>query len=351
MIHELGLILFSAWVPDYDVEKGEKGCKILLRLGIDFIETDIDVTESCFNAIDDLAGDMFEPEIFSKEIILAIAVYEKLEKHGNQELINKITNWIRKNDEYSHDSDTITYLLDSMECVKSEVSKYGLEVTNYYKKQLLPALEKNINEQIKNTTDFLIDVDQREEFDDEFDLNYDTEQIVKLIHGFERIRPQISQEIKSIISATNDSICIQRFSRIIHNSKFLQKVYGRSNMITTFNELIEFLEKNSIDEFSRIGLSAYGYSSIVFNTKLTKEQIRKLKEIGRRYELTNDVEWEIDDKQLGFMMDSVVYKNKREDMKNLIVFLKEVNDIAPIVDITTGISFNLRELNFLKNKD
>ncbi len=63
MIEPFNSIMLEAWIEGYDIEKGEQACKLLLRLGASFIETDLLVSEDCIRAIDNLAGDMFEPQI------------------------------------------------------------------------------------------------------------------------------------------------------------------------------------------------------------------------------------------------------------------------------------------------
>ena len=62
---------------DFDLEKGEKAAKVLLRTALDFLDRDIKVVKDCLTGIDNIAGDFFEPEILSKEILLASAIDEK----------------------------------------------------------------------------------------------------------------------------------------------------------------------------------------------------------------------------------------------------------------------------------
>lgn len=143
------LILFSSWVPKYDIEKGEKAAKVMLRLGMEFLDKDLSVSENCLIAIDNLAGDMFEPEILSKEILLCASAYNK--SSGNpqlQEFVKQYTDWIRINDEYSWDAGIKTYLRDSIKYATWEQEKYGITVEPYKRKFLLPAFDVNIDGEI-----------------------------------------------------------------------------------------------------------------------------------------------------------------------------------------------------------
>jgi len=92
MIGIFNLILFGSWVPNYDVEKGEKAAKVMLRLGMDFLDKDLSVSEDCLTAIDNLAGDMFEPEILSKEILLGAKAFQKLTENPRvQDFVEQIS--------------------------------------------------------------------------------------------------------------------------------------------------------------------------------------------------------------------------------------------------------------------
>jgi len=139
MIHVFFFILFESWVPDYNVKKGEKASEVLLRLGCDFLNKDLAVTEACFTCIDNLAGDMFEPEILSKEIIFGAYVYEQKSKDSAvKEFLKCIVESIQTNDQYAWDDENYTYLMDSIRYAKSEQNKYSTNIEAFKNQYLLP---------------------------------------------------------------------------------------------------------------------------------------------------------------------------------------------------------------------
>lgn len=113
-------------------------------------------------------------------------------------------------------------------------------------------------------------------------------------------------------------------------------------MITTFNELIRFLETSSDIENLGIGVTTYSLAMIDFTRRLNEEDKKTLMKIAEKYGI--EKEFEFSDQGIQFMMDDLVYLgNNKNDMKKLIKFLKEINAKFKVKSFSTGISFKLRE--------
>jgi len=139
MIQTFNLLLFSCWVPLYDIEQGEKAAKVMLRLGIDFLDKHVPISEDCLVAIDNLAGDMFEPEILSKEILLCAHALQKIPENPKlKDFVETYSEWIKINDEYAWEAENFTYLIESMKYAKSEESKYEVNTDKLNQEFLLP---------------------------------------------------------------------------------------------------------------------------------------------------------------------------------------------------------------------
>ena len=344
MIKVFYFILFESWVPKYDVKKAEKASEVLLRLGLDFLKKDLAVTDSCFTSIDNLAGDMFEPEILSKEIILGAHIYE--ERSNNplvKDFLKRVVECIQINDQYAGDDENYTYLIDSIKYAQFEQTKYSTNIEAFKKQCLLPAIEQNINERIQRFVGFLAD----SEFEGREDINFHTsftiELLARLILSYESVRPAISKEIKQKVKETSNSYVIKEFDRLIDNSNLLKKIYRGSEMVTTFDELIRFLEISSDIENLGVGVTTYNFAMIDFERRLKKEEKEILEKIAQKYGIQED--FKVTDRGIQFEMDHLVYLgNNKHNMKNLIEFLKEINSKFRVKSFSTGITFELREI-------
>lgn len=339
MIDIFSLILFGSWVPNYDVERGEKAAKVMLRSGIDFLDKDLSVSENCLTAIDNLAGDMFEPEIFSKEILLCAKAFEKASENPELEnFVEQFVDWIRINDQYAWEAEIKTYMKDSIQYAEWEQENYEINIGTFKQKHLLPALEQNISETTEEYVQFL---DELKSEGDE-DVTFPAEELSKMILAYEFLRPNIAAEIKKLVMEAKNQYVINVFNRIVNSSNFLRKIYGESDMITTFDELIRFLEKSSDLENLGVGVTTYNLAMIDFTRKLRKEDKEALLEIARKYGIEEN--FEITDDDVHFEMDRLVYPNKQNNMKRLIEFLKEINSKFRVKNFSTGITFELREI-------
>ena len=348
MIKAFYFILFESWVPEYDVEKAETAAEILLRLGLDFLNRDLAITEDCFISIDNLAGDMFEPEILSKEIILGAHVYERKSKNpAVKNLQEQIVNYIQTNDQYAWDAEIFTYLMDSIKYAEVEQAKYSINIEAFKKKFLLPAIEQNIDNQIEDFIDFLAESEFEGREDIEFHTRFTVELLARLILSYESVRPEISEEIERKVKETGNKYVIGEFDRLIDSSNVLKKIYRGSEMITTFNELIRFLENSSDMENLGVGVTTFSLAMIDFTRRLDEEAKKTLLETAKKYGIKE--EFEVTDQGIRFEMDHLVYLgNNKHDMRKLVKFLKEINNKFRVKSFSTGITFELREV--AKNK-
>lgn len=342
MIETFNLLLFSCWVPLYDVEQGEKAAKIMLRLGIDFLNKDVAISEDCITAIDNLAADMFEPEILSKEILLCASAHHK--SVGNpelQEFVEQYTDWIRINDEYSWDAEVKTYLRDSVKYAEWEQEKYGINIEPFKREFLLPALEDNIDREISEYVCFLEDLVNEGASGTED--TFPADELSRMILAYEFQQPRFAYELEEEIIKAGKPHIIELFKRIVDKSNFLQKIYGESEMITTFDELIKFLEQSSDMENLGVGVTAYSLATIGFQRRLKEDEKEALKEMIQKYGLQEGLE--VSDEEIQFEMDRLVYLgNGKYNMRKLVEFLKDVNTKFKVKSFSTGIYFDLREI-------
>ena len=223
MIETFELILFGSWVPHYDVERGEKAAKVMLRLGIDFLDKDLDISLNSCAAIDNLAGDMFEPEILSKEILMGASAFEKIDENPTlEDFVELITNWIKIKDEYSWEGGTFTYLIDSIKYAKSEQKKYGVKISKFEKEYLLPALMGNIDKQIQEYVDFLGELVEEGK-----ENHFSAELLAKMILAYKSLRPNITNEIKELVLKKRNQKIIDLFNKIIEKDYFLKKTSSK----------------------------------------------------------------------------------------------------------------------------
>jgi hypothetical protein len=191
MLQTFDLIMFESWVPLDDVERGKKAAKIMLKLAVDFLDKDLVVARDCAIAIDNLAEDMFEPEILSKEILLASHVFGKsLKEPRLQEFVENLSDWIKVNDEYAWDADIKTYLRDSIDYAEWEHKNYAVSIDQFKTEVLYPELQQTIDQQIEGYVDFLLESEPRE------DISFEAEELVKTIRAYEFLRPDIATKFK-----------------------------------------------------------------------------------------------------------------------------------------------------------
>lgn len=222
MIKTFGLILFGSWIR-YNVERGEKAAKVMLRLGIDFLDKDLEVSIDCFTSIDNLAGDMFEPKILSKEILLGAAVLEKMKENPDLDFfVKQVTDWIKINDQYSWDAETFTYLIDSIKYAKREQKKYGIKINAFEKEYLLPALMENIDGQIQEYVNFLGELVEEGK-----ENHFSAELLPKMILAYKSLRPNITNEIKELVFKKGNQKIMRLFNKIIDNNDFLKKTFAK----------------------------------------------------------------------------------------------------------------------------
>jgi hypothetical protein len=340
MIYVFDSIMFESWSSDnYDVEKGEKAAKVLLRLGIDFLGRDLSVTRECASAIDNLASDMFEPQVLAKEIILASCTFgEHPERSEVQDLTREVADWIRINDEYSWDAGIKTYLRDSMDFAGAEQEQYGTDIKCFKEEFLHPALQQNIDKAITDYAEFL----QESEAEGNKDLTFERDELISTITAYESVRPTVADEIRKAVSEKKNQKVEERLTRIVDSSKLLQKIYKGSEMITTLDELISFFEVNSDSENIGVGMTTFGIAMIDFARSMSKDEREKLEGAAGRYQVSVLA---IEDQAMTFEMDSLVYRaNGQLEMGRLTSFLRDVNRVIEILSFSTGTTYGLRRI-------
>lgn len=338
MILVFYFIWLKTWTSDYDIDKAEKCCDILLRLGSDFLDKDLIIAKDCLNQIDNAAGDMFEPEILSREIIFgAIVAKKKNENKEMNEFFKTIVNYIRWNDEYACDEGDFSYLLGGLDYAESIQNEYGVDIKELKKDYMLPIVQQHMNEKIDGYVGYLTS----EEYDKTY-REFEVEELVKLILSFERINPKVSDEINERIKKAKNKDLEREFNEIIRQNNFLRKVFRGSKMITTLKELINFLKESSDLSNLGVGITTYGPSWIDFQSKLNDRDKEDLKKLAKKWKISDDSEFEIEDTRMSFLMDSIVYIEKKNRMERLILFLEDINKRFKVKSITTGISFYFR---------
>jgi hypothetical protein len=335
-------MLLEAWVKGYDIEKGEQACKVMLRLGIDFLEADLSISEDCIHAIDNLAGDMFEPEILSKEILFCAVAYQKSEGNAKlQDFVEQYSDWIKANEEYSWDDETRSYLRDSIEYAEGEQHKYDVDIESYKNDVLIPIFNGIIDSEIEGYAQFLQE-DISESSGIAKDTSFEAEDLSKMILAYESYRPNFAFELRRRITQTDKKNIITLFDKIVRSSNFLTKIYTGSDMISTFDELINFLEKAADKENLGVGLTTYSIAIIDFRKKLNPTQKSELEGMMREDGL--DEFLEVTDESITFEVDSLVYsKESGFHMEKLIKLLKDVNS-NKISSFSSGITFGFRDI-------
>jgi hypothetical protein len=343
MIQVFSFILFESWVPEYDIEKGEKAAKVMLRLGTDFLGRDLDISEACLTAIDNLASDMFEPEILSKEILFGAIAYQQTKRNRKlQSLIDQAVDWIKINDEYEWDGGggIGTYLRDSIQYAAWEQEKYETNIERFTLDFLLPALEENIKKGVREYADFLEGL--ADEGDN--DVTFAAELLAQMILAYEFLRPDIHNEIKNKVAEKKDLQIEKLFKRIVNSSNFLRRIYEGHGMITTVKELVRFLGKNVRTEHLDVGMEIYGPSFLHFRRKLNEKTKKAVQKIAEKYALSETGEYELTEEELTFLMeDFVKVAPNPNNVKQLVNFLKEIDKVAEIAEFSTGAGFRLRK--------
>lgn len=335
MIGVFNLLLFGSWVPEYNVERGEKAAQVMLRLGTAFLERDLAVSKDCLGAIDNLAGDMFEPEILSKEILFGAIAFQKMKKNPElKDFVENTIDWIKVNDQYAWGDGKKTYLRDSILYVDYEKEREAIDSKSYrrYVDRLLEALEENINQDIQSYIDFL------NEFQSEGDedVTFPAQSLAQTILAYEFLRPNIASEIKEQVFKAENQHLTKIFKRIVKSNNFLRKIYEGSDMITTFKELIEFFRNNSAMEDVDTGIETWGLTFVNFVRKLKEGEKQALEKFAQKYELKETIEFELTDQTMTFMADYLV-------MEKLVGFLSEINNVVEIKSLSISVDFKLRK--------
>lgn|GEM_PF-3420886 len=344
MINAFNEILLESWIPKYDVEKGEEAARVLLRLGIDFLKRDHSVTRVCAMSINDLAMEMYEPQILSKEIILATCAHEMVEvKPEMKDFVDELVDLIQSNDQLaSEQAHRYTYLTKSIDYAHAEQGDYGINITNFEEQFLYPRLKENINANIEDYVNFLTEF----EIEDRDSVTSATYDLIDLITVYESVCPNIAFEIGRLVSQMSVKSIEEMFNHMVEGSKFLTKIYRGSEMLSTFDELIRFLEVNSDSENIGVGMKTWGFTTIKFARKLSREEQRNLETLAQKHGILYGADFKLDSEEMMFTVDFLAYPNKSAyDVGKLVAFLKDVNNTVSIASYSTGIDIGLRKLS------
>ena len=142
---------------------------------------------------------------------------------------------------------------------------------------------------------------------------------------------------KELIEEREEEIAKAMEEHFLTKSK--EDMGEETEMITNLTEFIKFLERNADLDNLGVGVTTYGISWFEFHQKLDEGGREELMKIAEKYGLTEDDEFEIKDESMTFLMDTIVYPQKREDMKRLIQFLREIDDKFKVKALTTEITF------------
>jgi hypothetical protein len=278
-------------------------------------------------------------QVLAKEIILgSYAFGAHPERSEVQDLTRELADWIRINDEYSWDAGIKTYLRDSMEYAGAEQEQYGIDIKCFEEEFLHPALQQNIDKAITDYAEFL----HESEAERDEDLTYEIDELISIITAYESVRPTVANEIRKAVSEKTRKVEV-RFTRIVDSSRFLQKIYRDSQMITTLDELISFFEANSDFENIGVGVTTFGIAIMDFARTMSRSEKDELERAVSRYQVSA---LEIQDQTMTFEMDSLVYRaNGQHDMRRLTSFLRDVNRVVEIQSFTTGTNYGLRRVS------
>ncbi len=342
MISVFYYIWLETWLSDYDIERAEKCCDILLRLGLDYLDKDIKIAEACLNEITNASGDMFEPEILSREILFGAAIEKrKDESQEFKRLFESVLNYIEYDELYSHDANLYDYLINSLEYAKRIQDEYDLDIMSFKEKYLLKMIEEFKNEKVESYADYLEETvymgeDEGEGIDD---IQFCGELLEMEILAYRDLYPEIHQEYSKAINAKNDKKVTVLFNNIIDNRNYLKHIFKGEDMITSMEEFIKFMEQNSHFEESKVGVGFWGDATIHFKHPLSDEEKRKLERLSHKYEISDSFEVEIDKHYMTFLIDALVYKKGRDGVEKFIQLLKELNESVQITKVTTSMEF------------
>lgn len=336
MIEAFSEIVMKTWITDYDITRIEKCCDVILKLGLEFLDVDLSVSEDCATAIDNFAGDIFEKEVLGRLIILGAAI--DMRKSKSREILslaNEVINNIGVDDTYAWDAEYFRYLINSLNYAESICEKYNVDLSNF-KKALYRVIKNNQKELID---DFVNSLKKREE---DSDIDFDAEYLSKIIAAYLKFMPDTPKYLIGRIKRTRNKKLMKIFSEIVDRRAFLKKIFkGEKIMIMEFKELGKFLEENTDVDDLGVGITLYGPSWVEFCYKLNEEDKEELGKIAKKYDLVSDPEFEVDEKTVNFLVDIFFTKRGKHDLSHLIQFLKEVDNKFKIKTFVTGVEFKL----------
>lgn len=335
-------IWLKTWTSDYDIEKAEKCCDILLRLGLDFLDIDLTVAKDCLNMVDNAAEDMFEPEILSREILFG-AVVEKRKDESNEmrEFFETIIDYIRCDDIDSHDDKIYDYLISSIEYAERIQDDYEIDIKSFKERHLLGMIEEIKNGQVKSFVDSLKRSFYEKEKINDFNVQFRGELLEMIILAYGNFYPKIHKEILGGVAEKSDPKVLELFNRVIDDNNYLKHIFKGEEMITTIDEFIRFIERNSHFEESKVGIGFEGFIYIHFKYPLNDDEKRELESLVSKYGIP-DLEFEMDKEQMSFVIDHLVYGEGKEGVKKLIQFLKELDGKVQVTKISTEVEFKFK---------
>jgi len=127
-------------------------------------------------------------------------------------------------------------------------------------------------------------------------------------------------------------------------------LFYKSDLIENMNDLIEFLSKNAAKTAEDVGVNLSGISSISLNCELGARWGLDLKKIAEKYDLTDEIGFEIGSNNVDFLMELLTYLGKIEgievyDADLLIRFLKDiVGKFNPVEFNIPGFTFKFEKI-------
>lgn len=328
MVTELHYITMNSWVKGYNIEKGEKSLKLLLRLGIKYLNIDLSITKTCYEVIDIWSADFFEPELFSKQIIFGAVIFERLKQEANlKSFFDDIVYDIKQNDYLSWDAGKFDYLIRAIDYAEKEQHLYSVVVEEFKKLYLIPVINENIESQLDISELLSEDYDKIDG-----DHSFKAGLISKIISSYNKVRPDVAFEIQVKILRTKDDKMIEHFKEIIKSDNYLLKIYEDGNMMTTLDDFIFFLETNlSNDE---VGVGFLPYAIIIhFSNNMNYIEESKIRQI-----IIDNIlykKYEINDQKI--VINRLLYREK----SNLINLINEINTICKIIGIEMSFSYTV----------
>ena len=228
MIDVFYSIWIDTWTSDYEIERAEKSCDILLKLGIDFLDKDLMIAKDCINQIDNAAGDMFEPEILSREILFgAIVEKRKNENIELAELSETIVDYLSWNNRYSHDDGKFDYLICGIKYAEDIQNNYNIDITSFKENYLLRILEEDKYEEINGYITFIEEKAYETDNSIDIDLQFEAELLGLIISSYGRLYPEICQEILIEIENRKNQNLKDNFYEIINYNETLNDKFKR----------------------------------------------------------------------------------------------------------------------------